>query len=89
MRRVFGDALVSAGVVAMVMAVIVSVDVRVREQIYAAVTSVSQASTPAGGSWRDVGSTLVDAVMTRSLEHAPMVIFAVVAVVLLLCMVRS
>ena len=88
-RRVFGDALVSAGVVAMVLAVLVSLDVRVREQVYAAMTSASGISGSGQGTWREVGSALVDSVMTQSREHAPMMIFAVVGVILLLCMVRA
>jgi hypothetical protein len=88
MRRVLSDAFVSAGVVAMVFAVLVSIDVRVREQMSALLTSGSFSGT-GGDTWRQLGSTLVHSVMTQSIEHAPMTIFVVAGAVLLLCMVRS
>jgi len=86
MRRVLSDAFVSAGVVAMVLAVLVSIDVRVREQMSTLLTS---GAGTGGDTWRQFGSTLVHAVMTQSIEHAPMTIFVVAGAVLLLCMVRS
>ena len=89
MKRVFGDALISVGVVAMVLTVLVSVDVRVREQGDGMLNSATPRATVGGGAWREVGSTLVDAVMRQSIDHAPMMIFVVVAVVLLLFMVRT
>ena len=73
----------------MVLAVLVSVDVRVREQFYALLNSASPAATLGDAAWRDVGSTLVEAITRQNLDHAPLMIFVVVAVGLLLAMVRA
>ena len=89
MKRLIGDAFVSAGVLAAVLAVLVSIDVRVREAIYAMLTSPSSGTTAGSGTWGAVGSTLVDAVVRQSIDHAPMMVFVVVGAVLLLCMVRT
>lgn len=89
-RRVFGDTLVSAGVLAAVLAVLVSTDIRVREQLQTAARSASSASAAdAGARGREIGSALADAAHAQSLEHAPLMVFAVVATVLLLALVRS
>jgi hypothetical protein len=85
-----GDVLLSAGVIAAVLGVLVSIDVRVREQVQAAVRSASPASAAdAGAQVREIGSALVDAARTQSLEHAPLLVFALVATVLLLALARS
>jgi hypothetical protein len=73
----------------MILAVLVSVDVRVREQMSALLSSGSLGSGAGGDTWHQLGSTLIDAVMTQSIEHAPMTIFVVVGAVLLFCMVRA
>ena len=89
-RRVYGDLLASAGVLAAVLGVLVSIDVRVREQVQAAMSAASPAGVgDAGARLRDVTLTLVEAARTQSIDHAPLVIFAVVATVLLLALARS
>lgn len=89
-RRVYGDLLVSAGVLAAVLGVLVSIDVRVREQLQAAMSAASPAGVgDAGARLRDVTLTLVEAAWTQSIDHAPLMIFAVVATVLLLALARS
>lgn len=89
-RRMCGDLLVSAGVLAAVLGVLVSIDVRVREQVHAAVNAASPAGIgDAGGRLREVGLALFEAARTQSIEHAPLVIVAVVATVLLLALARS
>ena len=89
-RRMCGDALVSAAVVAVILGVLLSVDVRLREQLGAAVGAASAGTVAdAGSRVRAVGLALFDAARTQSLEHAPLVIFAVVATVLLLALSRS
>jgi len=89
-RRVCGDLVVSAGVVAAVLGVLVSIDERVREQMRV----VARAASPtgigeAGARVREAGLTLFDAARTQSIEHAPLVIVAVIATVLLLALARS
>lgn len=89
-RRMCGDALVSAAVVAVVIGVLVSVDVRLREQLGAAVRAASADTVAdAGGQVRAIGFALFDAARTQSVEHAPLMIFALVATVLLLALARS
>lgn len=89
-RRVCGDAFVSAGVLASVLGVLMSIDVRVREQVQSAVASASPRTVvDAGTQWRELTSALFDAAQTQSLEHAPLLIFVVVATVLLLVMART
>lgn len=88
MRRVGGDALVSALVLGIVLVTLMSIDVRVREQVRTALTATSTVSD-AGARLRDVGAVVIDAARTQSIEHAPMMIFVVAATVLLLFMVRT
>ena len=89
-RRVCGDGLVSAGVVGAVLAVLVSFDARVREQAQTAFASASPATAAdAGARLYEIGSALADAATTQSVEHAPLMIFAVMATVLLLALARS
>ncbi len=89
-RRVGGDLLVSIGVLGAVIGVLVSIDVRVREQLQTAVNVASPSGLGgADGRLQEVGSTLFDAARSQSIEHAPLVIFAVVATVLLLALARS
>lgn len=86
----FGDAVVSAGVVAAILTVLVSVDVRLREHLEAAVRAASAESVAdAGTQVRAVGFALFDAARTQSVEHAPLMVFAVIATVLLLALARS
>jgi hypothetical protein len=89
MLRARRDALVSLGVPVVVLAVIISVDVHVREWVRAALPSALR-STPAGIGTQlsDTASAVFDAARTQSIEHGPMMIFVVVATVLLLCMAR-
>ena len=89
-RRVAGDLLVSIGVLGAVLGVLVSIDARVRERLHSAVYAAAPADLGgAGGQLREVGLTVFDALRTQSIEHAPLMIFAVVATVLLLAMARS
>lgn len=89
-RRVFGDALVSTGVLAIVLGLLISIDDRVRERVEAAVTSTAPSSVAgAGMRLSEVWHALFDAARTQSIEHAPLMIFVVAATVLLLFMVRT
>ena len=89
-RRVCGDALVSASVLAIVVGVLVSVDARVRERLHTVIASGPSAfgsgvQTP----WDQIGYVLFDAARTQSIDHAPLMIFVVCATVLLLFMWRT
>ena len=89
-RRFCGDALVSAGVLATVLGVLVSVDQRVREQLQAVVRAQSPEFTSgAQARLSEIGYVVFDAARTQSIDHAPLMIFVVCATVLLLAMVRT
>lgn len=89
-QRACVDALVSAGVLAIVLGVLVSIDVRVREQIQAAVAAASPATAAdAGARLREVAAVLLDAVRTQSVDYGPLMIFVVIATLLLLAMTRT
>jgi hypothetical protein len=87
-RRVWSDALVSVGVLLFVLITLMTIDVRVREQVEAAVSKTSTVQA-AGGRIGEVGSVLFDAARTQSIDHGPMMIFIAAATVLVLFMVRS
>ena len=89
-RRVCGDALLSAGVLAVVLGVLVSVDPRVRDQFEA----VAMSESPKLGSGLqtrlgEIGYLLFDAARTQSIDHAPLMIFVVCTTVLVLFMWRT
>jgi hypothetical protein len=86
-RHLGSDALASVGVLAFVLTVLVSVDERVREQAELLFSPGGVGSV--GVQLGQVGSALVEAAKTQSIEHAPMMTFIVVATVLLLGMMRS
>jgi hypothetical protein len=89
--RAFSDVLISAAALLTLIVVLAAFDVRVREQISLRVgagspsTQVSDASVAI----RDVVSVVVTAVRDQSIEHAPMVIFVLAAIVLVLFMLRT
>jgi hypothetical protein len=86
-RHLWNDTLATMGVLVFVLAVLISVAERVREQTAEIMSPGTVASIPA--QLREVGSALVDAAQTQSLEHAPLMSFVVVATVLLLGMMRK
>jgi hypothetical protein len=88
MRRLGSDALISGGVVIAVLIILLSVDVRVREQVRTVLGTTSSVQA-AGSRVGEVGTVLFEAARTQSLDHAPMMIFVVAATVLVLFMVRS
>ncbi len=90
MRRVFKDALVSAGALLIVLVALMAVDGRVRSQVTAAVSGVSspQAVVSGAGKARYVAGVVASAAREQSINHAPMVIFVVAATVLVTFMLR-
>ncbi|MBZ5557610.1 MAG: hypothetical protein LAO77_10095 [Acidobacteriia bacterium] len=91
LRRVFGDALVSAAVAGSLLLILVAADDRVRDQVMGRFGAAhpSTALTQAGGHVRDLAAIILDTVRNQSLEHAPLLIFVLVATVLLLAMSRT
>jgi len=90
MRRPFGDALVSIGALAILLAVLVSVDDRVREQVSLRLNAQPSVELKAAGEQvRDLSSVVFQAARDQSIEHAPLMIFALTATVLVLFMLRT
>lgn len=91
MRRAFSDALVSAGALAVLLAILVAVDGRVREQVTMRFGG-AQASADlaeAGSRVHSLANVLFEVVRDQSQMHAVLLIFVVAATVLTLFMVRT
>lgn len=89
-RRSYGDLLLSGGVLLFVLAVLVSSDERVREQGSATLRGLSSASAgDLGGRLTEMADVTMDALMSQSLDHAPLLVFIVAASVLVLAMART
>jgi hypothetical protein len=89
MRRAFGEALMSAGTVAVLLLALVAVDSRVRDEISRRVARPSVELAGAGQHVRDLTSVIAEAARDQSLGHAPLLIFALAATVLVLLMLRT
>ena len=89
MRRAFGEALMSAGTVAVLLLALVAVDSRVRDEISRRVSRPSVELAGAGQQVRDLASVIAGAARDQSIEHAPLLIFALAATVLVLLMLRT
>ena len=91
MRRAFGDTLISIGALATLLATLVLVDDRVREQVSMRFSGRPPASelADAGSRIGDVANVVMLALRDRGLEHGPMLIFALAAIVLVLFMLRT
>lgn len=82
--------LLSGGVLLFVLALLVSVDERVREQASATVRGLSSSSAgDLGARISEMADVTVDAMRTQSLDHAPLLVFIVAASLLVLAMARS
>jgi hypothetical protein len=91
MRRALGDATISLLALVILLLALVSVDDRVREQV-ARVMGTKPNSTSLVGAGKEVSgfvAIVFDAVKDQSLAHAPLVIFALAATVLVLFMLRT
>jgi len=91
MRRAIGDAALTAGGAMVLVLALITFDDRVRDQI----TAVFDAQHPTdaiagvGGRITEVVAILAQAMRSQSIEHAPLVIFALAATVLVLFMLRT
>jgi len=70
---------------------LVSIDDRVRERVYGLLTTPPSSAQIAGvgSDIENVSTLMYKAARDQSVEHAPMVIFAVAATVLVLFMLRT
>ena len=90
-RRTLGDATISFFALIILLVMLASVDDRVREQV-SAVIGTTQGSSQLAGAGQQISSVVavvIDAVKDQSVSHAPLVIFALVATVLVLFMLRT
>jgi hypothetical protein len=87
MRRLLNDALISAGGLIVLLVALVSIDVRVRDQIAESMRYISVAGT--GSKIGNVGSIVLEAALEQSVAHAPLAIFSVAAVVLVIFMIKT
>lgn len=87
-RRIWGDTVMSAGVLAIVLIVLVSFDGRVREHIQSRITETATLGR-ATTQLRETGSVLWDAARAQSVEHAPLMTFVVIGMALVLFMLRT
>lgn len=90
MRRAINEALMSAATVALLLLVLVAVDDRVRSEVKLRfVSHPTEQLTVAGQQARDLTSVIAQAARDQSVAHAPLVIFAVAATVLVVFMLRT
>ena len=90
MRRAFGEGLMSAGAVTIVMLTLIAIDSRVRAQIVLRFAAhPAQQLSSAGENMRDLTAVVFEAARDRTIDHAPLLIFALVATVLVLFMLRT
>lgn len=91
MRRGLQDALISAGALALVLIVLVSIDDRVREHYASIVRSTASPAglTAVGVQIRDAGAVTLLVAKDRSVEHAPVAIFVAAAAMLVVFMLRT
>ncbi|HWW89047.1 MAG TPA: hypothetical protein VNZ26_35885 [Vicinamibacterales bacterium] len=91
LRRWLTDALLTAGALMLVLAVLIGFDSRVREQVNDQIHGRRAASeiVSAGNGIRELATTIVQVAKDQSEEHASMMILAVAASVLVLFMLRT
>lgn len=89
-RRPFSGALTTAGGLFALLIGLAAIDDRVRDQIGRAFTSRGPTDeiTTVGARLNDMALIAAQAVRDQSIEHAPLVIFALAAVILVLLMTR-
>ena len=89
MRR-GSDALISAGVLALLMVALAAMDVRVRDRFSEFLRGASGSDVGSVGEQvQGVGGALISAAWDQSVANAPMTIFVVVAVILTIFMIRT
>lgn len=90
MRRVFGDALISAAALVVLLIGLMVIDDTVRERLFSVVqngevsSNVGSMVSTAG----DLAGAVLMAARDQSLDHAPLAVFVVAATALVLAMLR-
>ena len=91
MRRAFGDTLISIGALGALLATLVLVDDRVREQVSMRFSGRTPSTELAAAGTRlgDIAHVVMMALRDRGLEHGPILIFALAAIILVVFMLRT
>jgi hypothetical protein len=89
MRRTWSEVLLTIGTLTILVMVLVAVDPGVRDQVSMRVSAPSVSIADAGYHARDLTNVIAQAARHQSLEHAPLLIFALAAMVLVLFMLRT
>jgi len=89
-RRAFGDALISVAALVILLAVLVAVDGRVRDQVVGMVShdAWSSDASRVQAQLRSVTSVILRTAKDQSIDHAPLVVFVVAGTALVLAMLR-
>ena len=90
-KRAIGDALISVGALCALIGLLVAFDARVQEQISMRLSAGQPAAQMANAeaTVRNLASVVFVAARDQSIEHAPMVIFVLLAIVLFMFMLRT
>ena len=90
MRRAFGDAVISAAALVVLLVGIVAIDDRVRERVSSVIRTgeVSSSIGSVTSIASDVAGVLMVAARDQGLDHAPLAVFVVAATALVLAMLR-
>ena len=89
MRRTWSEVLLTLGTLTVLVMVLVAIDPGVRDQVSMRMSAPSVSIADAGHHARDLTTVVADAARHQSLDHAPLVIFGLVATVLVLFMLRT
>ncbi len=90
MRRVMSDAMITAGSALALVAGLVMIDANVREQISLRLATPSAATLAATSHGvRDLTAVMWVAARDQTLDHEPLALFTVAAVILVLFMLRT
>ena len=89
-KRAVGDALMSVAALAVLITILAAMDERMRKEVMLRVNGDASAQiASATATVNSLAAVVIDAVRDQSIEHAPLVIFVLLAGVLLLFMLRT
>ena len=89
-KRAMGDALMSMSGLVVLVATLAAMDERMRHEVMLRINGDPAAQlSSAGATVRSLTAVIIEAVRDQSIEHAPLVIFVVIGVVLLGFMLRT
>jgi hypothetical protein len=89
-RQKIGEGLLTAGSMILLIVMLVAIDWRTSQKATSFIQDRPFRALGSGVAWLEgAGSAFLDAIRYQSLEHAPMMVFFVVAVILVLFMTRT